>query len=192
MNFLLVQPFQSRANHRIASGASNTGPDSSRALQRKSSLAVDNANPLRKIAKAVPKKRIVKPTTQVQHDPRSFANPGVVFNFTNILDYKSPPLTTIREIFAHITQKLASTYPDELDALCNKFANTPLKILTFCSGTESPILGLTMVQKCELFSYPISSPEIITHQLLGMLALYEKKFLISHEASAEIQPENAA
>jgi hypothetical protein len=78
---------------------------------------------------------------------------GIVFELGDILDYKAPPLISIREIFEHITEKLVSTYPEELEALCNKFANTPLKILTCCSGTKSPILGLTMVQKCEFLSH---------------------------------------
>ncbi|PMD31854.1 hypothetical protein L207DRAFT_187150 [Hyaloscypha variabilis F] len=95
---------------------------------------------------------------------------GIVLELGDILDYKAPPLISIREIFEHITEKLVSTYPEELEALCNKFANTPLKILTCCSGTKSPILGLTMVQKSS----------------------YEKKLVISHEASAEIKPERAA
>ncbi|KAN0089060.1 hypothetical protein V8E51_019320 [Hyaloscypha variabilis] len=91
--------------------------------------------------------------------------PVVPFSIGQLTDSGETEL----EIFEHITEKLVSTYPEELETLCNKFANTPLKILTCCSGTKSPILGLTMVQKC-------------------MLASYEKKLVISHEASAEIKP----
>ncbi|KAE9378131.1 hypothetical protein N431DRAFT_328897 [Stipitochalara longipes BDJ] len=146
---------RAKLNHVV----SNLG--TSRPLKRKPG---DNAQLSRKRART---------TLDANRNPRSFGDPGNTFNFDNPLDYHSPPLTTTRAIFQELTKQIYHKTLGNLEELCGIFACTPLKVLTFCSGTESPILGLQMVQKF-------------------LASDFGKKLMIQHEGSAEIQPEKAA
>jgi hypothetical protein len=126
------------------------------------------------------------------HNPRSFGDEGNNFNFQNSLSYDLPPLITTRAIFEALTKRIFRTSKANLGNFCQIFAQTPLKVLTFCSGTESPILGLQMVQKSK-FS-PLNLLESSTKQFLGLRAKYGEqfKFVFDHEGSAEIHPAKAA
>lgn len=68
------------------------------------------------------------------------------------LDLSSPPLSDIHEIFSHITNKALDKGPQgnysTLDDMTNHLGNLPMRVATMCSGSESPILALKLVQQC--------------------------------------------
>ena len=80
-------------------------------------------------------------------NPRSFADPNSTFNFENILDYGAQPLFTTPEIFEDLATRIYAYRKGALQKFCQTFSKKPLKVLTFCSGTESPILAMQLVQK---------------------------------------------
>ncbi|KAJ5921180.1 C-5 cytosine methyltransferase [Penicillium verhagenii] len=55
-----------------------------------------------------------------------------------------PPMTTLEEIFTDLTQKALSL--GLLDVL-KRLNGRPLRVATVCSGTESPLLAIEMIQK---------------------------------------------
>jgi hypothetical protein len=70
---------------------------------------------------------------------------------TKLLSYTGlntnlPPLSNIHDIFADLTQRaLGEGLSDFLEAMGSKV----IKVATLCSGTESPLLALQMVQESE-------------------------------------------
>jgi site-specific DNA-cytosine methylase len=82
------------------------------------------------------------------------------------LDLSLPPIDNIRDIFSEITSKAMDA---GLDRVINQLGSRPLRIATMCSGTESPLLALKLVQQS-------------LEQQLGTA------FLIEHVFSAEIEP----
>lgn len=90
-----------------------------------------------------------------------------------------PPLNDIRDIFLDITKKALRTEPDidlipglknDLKDVIDHFKGTPLRVGTMCSGTESPILALRLVQQS-------------LKEKLGIMP-----FEMDHVFSAEIEP----
>lgn len=69
-----------------------------------------------------------------------------VFNHQPGYNATLPPLKTIKEIYTHLGGAL-------IDSGFDKFLDTmdgrPLKVGTFCSGTESPILAMKMLKEGE-------------------------------------------
>jgi hypothetical protein len=61
------------------------------------------------------------------------------------LDLNLPPLTHIQDIFLDITKKALALGLDKAIDLLN---GGDLKVGTMCSGTESPLLALRLVQQC--------------------------------------------
>ena len=132
----------------------------------------------------------MKVTNKPARNPRSFGEADNPFIFDNPLDFGSQPLTTIRAVFEDLTRRVHQHASDTLKEFCEDFSSTPLKILTFCSGTESPVLGLEMFRKSKLSlttSFCSSA-----NQFPELESDFGLKFLLSHEGSAEIQPEKAA
>ncbi len=82
-------------------------------------------------------------------NPRSFADPGTSFGFENILDYEARPLITMPEIFENLATRIYKHDILDLQRFCKTFGKKPLRVLTFCSGTESPILAMQQIQKSE-------------------------------------------
>jgi hypothetical protein len=99
--------------------------------------------------KTKPRTRKSKSPQGEDHNPRSFGRESQPYKFSyeNPLDFDSKPLSTIPEFFEHITDKLKVDYDRELRGFCNKFGKKSLNVVTFCSGTESPILAMGLVQK---------------------------------------------
>lgn len=62
------------------------------------------------------------------------------------------PLSDIHEIFSHITNKALDKGPEgenaTLDDVVTHLSKRPLRVATMCSGSESPILALKLVQQC--------------------------------------------
>jgi site-specific DNA-cytosine methylase len=82
------------------------------------------------------------------------------------LNLSLPPITSIRDIFSDITSNAIDA---GLDKVVQRLNNRPLRVATMCSGTESPLLALKLVQQN-------------LEQQLGM------SFQIDHVFSAEIEP----
>jgi site-specific DNA-cytosine methylase len=82
------------------------------------------------------------------------------------LDLDLPPIDNVRDIFSDITSKAVRA---GLDTAMQQLGNRPIRIATMCSGTESPLLALKLVQQC-------------LEQQLGT------SFEIEHVFSAEIEP----
>jgi site-specific DNA-cytosine methylase len=95
------------------------------------------------------------------------------------LDYGSPPLADIYEIFEHMASEAArplrspsAADTEERSALkeaCNAFKDFGLRVFTMCSGTEAPILAL------ELFREQLEKHNLLLNY--------------KHIASAEIEPD---
>lgn len=192
---LSIYAFNLRANYQIdeSDEEQSTSSRSSRALvkgKRKFSPLDDNQPTKRAKTSRKGKPKAVE--NSAPPNPRSFGDEGNNFNFQNSLSYDLPPLITTRAIFEALTKRIFRTSKANLQNFCQIFAQTPLKVLTFCSGTESPILGLQMVQKSK-FS-PLNLLESLAKQFLALRAEYGEhfKFLFEHEGSAEIHPAKAA
>jgi site-specific DNA-cytosine methylase len=82
------------------------------------------------------------------------------------LDLSLPPIENIRDIFSDITTKAIHA---GLDRVVEHIKDRPLRVATMCSGTESPLLALKLVQ----------------HSLEEQLG---KSIQIEHVFSAEIEP----
>jgi site-specific DNA-cytosine methylase len=82
------------------------------------------------------------------------------------LDHSLPPIDNIRDIFSDITTKAINA---GLDKVVEGLRDRPLRVATMCSGTESPLLALKLVQQS------------LENQL-------GKSILIEHVFSAEIEP----
>jgi hypothetical protein len=91
-------------------------------------------------------------------NPRSFADPNTKFGFENILDYGARPLITIPEIFEDLTDQIRKEGENSLRRFCKTFSKKPLRVLTMCSGTESPILAMQQIQKSKSFLIPKVEP----------------------------------
>ncbi len=101
------------------------------------------------VPKTKPRTRKSRSQQDEDHNPRSFGREPQPYKFSyeNPLDFNSKPLSTIPEFFEDITDKIKTDFDTELRGFCNKFGKTPLNVVTFCSGTESPILAIGLVQK---------------------------------------------
>lgn len=81
------------------------------------------------------------------------------------IDTSLPPLSGTREIFSDITK---TALKNGLTPILNKLQGRPIRVATLCSGTESPLLALNMIQGC-------------LQELIG------KSFTVEHVFSAEIE-----
>jgi hypothetical protein len=61
------------------------------------------------------------------------------------LDESLPPMHELEEIFKDLSKKALSL---GFAAVIDCLAGRPLRVATVCSGTESPLLALEMIQKC--------------------------------------------
>jgi hypothetical protein len=71
-----------------------------------------------------------------------------MFAYTG-LNTNLPPLSNIDEIFADLTQRALG---QGLDKFLKGIGSRAIKVATLCSGTESPLLALQMVQESEYMS----------------------------------------
>jgi hypothetical protein len=117
------------------------------AIEQKSTSKKPRAPARKKRSPKSGKKYI--PGLDEDNHPYTFAEQPTPYKFAyeNVLDYESKPLTTIPEIFEDFTDQLYEKFIVPLGKFCSKFGEKPLNVLTFCSGTESPILAMNMVQK---------------------------------------------
>jgi hypothetical protein len=61
--------------------------------------------------------------------------------------WSEPPMSTLEEIFEHLAQKAVEL---GLEQVLLHLNGRPLRVATVCSGTESPLLALEMIQKGKL------------------------------------------
>ncbi|KAG4436407.1 hypothetical protein IFR05_008100 [Cadophora sp. M221] len=80
---------------------------------------------------------------EVEVDTKKSTKNKKGYNFDPGYDASLSPMNTIEKIFAHLAQRLVEKGMRELT---NKMQGRPLKVGTFCSGTESPILAMMMLQ----------------------------------------------
>jgi hypothetical protein len=84
---------------------------------------------------------------------------------TMYLDLGKPPLHDLVKIFEDLSNKaLEKGFEKVLDAL----AGRPLRVATVCSGTESPLLALEMIQQGE---YHFCAIEPVARMLTGLYQL---------------------
>lgn len=77
---------------------------------------------------------------------------------TTYLDLGKPPLHDLVKIFEDLAKKaLEQGFEKVLDAL----AGRPLRVATVCSGTESPLLALEMIQQGEYHFLAIKPASIV-------------------------------
>lgn len=98
-----------------------------------------------------------------------------------------PPMHNLDDIYAAITSHaMDNGLADFLDHM--QQIDRPLRVATVCSGTESPLLALEMVQKCKsiinLFSCQCSTDLCMS----GLKNGYIHTFPLAHLFSAEIVP----
>lgn len=99
--------------------------------------------------KRKPRARKPKASVDDDHNSRSFARESrpYKFSFENTLDFDGKPLKTISEFFEDLADQLKTKFGADLSDFCRKFSRKPLNVVTFCSGTEAPILAMGLVQK---------------------------------------------
>lgn len=100
-----------------------------------------------------------------------------------------PPMHNLDDIYATITRHAMNNglggFLDHMQQI-----DRPLRVATVCSGTESPLLALEMVQKCksisitDLFSCQCSTDLCMS----GLKNGYNHTFSFDHLFSAEIVP----
>lgn len=105
---------------------------------------------------------------------------------TTYLDLGKPPLHDLVKIFEDLAKKaLEQGFEKVLDAL----AGRPLRVATVCSGTESPLLALEMIQQGEYHFLAIKTGFNSADKFLPMAVLPEGlRFRFSHLFSCEIVP----
>ena len=72
------------------------------------------------------------------------------YTYKNGMSRKLPPMHDIYDIYKDIAANLLK---GGLGEVLHKSHGRPLRVGTMCSGTESPILGWTMLQKSKLTPY---------------------------------------
>jgi len=77
--------------------------------------------------------------------PKARGTGATMLTYTG-LDTNLPPLSNIDDIFADLTQRALDV---GLSNFLEAIGSRPIKIATLCSGTESPLLALQMVQESE-------------------------------------------
>lgn len=60
------------------------------------------------------------------------------------INWELPPLSSLEEIFGDIVEK---GLKNGLDDLIKRLNSQPIRVATVCSGTESPLLAIEMIQK---------------------------------------------
>ena len=99
---------------------------------------------------------------------------------------------TIAEFFEDLADKLKMEYGTDLIKFCKLFREKPLNVVTFCSGTESPILAIGLVQKSKFNSIFFLDESTNSHVAIEAKYGSDYKFVTRHQASAEIHPAKAA
>lgn len=101
------------------------------------------------------------------------------------LDQSLPPMHMLEEIFQDLASNaLRLGLQNVLDILGDR----PLKVATVCSGTESPLLALEMIEKgVQIFLFNMRVQMLLTCYPVAVLPS-ERRFRISHLFSCEIVP----
>lgn len=163
-------------------------------IEEESHVAEDEKIPASKSSNPKRCARKVKFSLDADHNPRSFAREPQPYKFSydNPLNFNGKPLFTIAQFFEDLSDKLKMKYGTDLMRFCKLFREKPLNVVTFCSGTESPILAIGLVQKSKFT--PIFFLDESTNSHVALEAKYgsDCKFVTRHQASAEIHPAKAA
>lgn len=88
------------------------------------------------------------PTTPAQNEPS--VAPELCHGLippTRYIAWNLPPMSNLKEIFTDIAQKAMGL---GLELVLERLDGRPLRVATACSGTESPLLALEMIQEGKL------------------------------------------
>lgn len=99
-----------------------------------------------------------------------------------------PPLYKLSDIYKSLTSKALEL---GLDDFLSHLGSRPLRVVTVCSGTESPLLALEMVQESMSFVLSLVVLSLSGRQLIQCIDLrkhFGKDFEFRHLFSAEIVP----
>lgn len=100
-------------------------------------------------AKAKPRAKKSKPKSLTPEDTNlnTFASSRkpYKFSFDNPLDFGKEPLSTVSQFFEHLAYSIYKQYSAHLDEFCKKLKGKPITVITFCSGTEAPIIALLKI-----------------------------------------------
>lgn len=101
--------------------------------------------PERKVSRKRPRK--VKPASDDEEESdesEDDAEGSIGWGKHNHLDYESPPLSNIDEMFSSIADVALS---HNFVPACSPFATKGIRVFTMCSGTESPFISMNLLQK---------------------------------------------
>ncbi len=163
-------------------------------MEEQSDVAEDEETPTSKPSNPKSRAKKVKFSLDADHNPRSFAREPQPYKFSyeNPLSFDGKPLFTIAEFFEDLSDKLKMEYGRDLIKFCKLFREKPLNVVTFCSGTESPILAIGLVQKSKFNSVFFLDESTNSHVAIEAKYGSDYKFVTRHQASAEIHPAKAA
>lgn len=82
------------------------------------------------------------------------------------LAFGMPPLNKLTDIYKDMTSRAIDL---GLDDALSHLGSKPLRVVTMCSGTESPLLALEMVQQC-MSSRPGSSSVVVKSSVVDGIA----------------------
>jgi hypothetical protein len=163
-------------------------------IEEQIDVAEDEQSPASKRNTSKLRAKKVKFSLDADHNPRSFAREPLAYKFSyeNPLDFNGKPLFTITQFFEDLSDKLKMKYGADLIRFCKLFREKPLNVVTFCSGTESPILAIGLVQKSKFTLTFFLDESINSHVVIEAKYGSDYKFVTRHQASAEIHPAKAA
>lgn len=163
-------------------------------IEEQIDVVEDEQSPASKPKNPKSRAKKVKFSLDADHNPRTFAREPQPYKFSyeNPLDFNSKPLFTIAQFFEDLSDKLKMKYGTDLIKFCKLFREKPLNVVTFCSGTESPILAIGLVQKCKFTSTFFLDESTNSHVAIETKFGSDYKFVTRHQASAEIHPAKAA
>jgi site-specific DNA-cytosine methylase/superfamily II DNA or RNA helicase len=124
-------------------------------------------------SKAKPKSASGESSTRTD---RSTSRMNNLFTKPRGLDLSLPPLHRIEDIFADITEKaITEGYQKAVDDL--QVRKRPFRVATMCSGTESPLLALRMIQKCLAATGRKVDETMIEHVFSAEIVPYKQAYI---------------
>lgn len=90
-------------------------------------------------------------TTPAQNEPS--VAPEIshgIISPTRYIAWNLPPMSNLEEIFTDLAQKAMGL---GLELVLKRLDSRPLRVATVCSGTESPLLALEMIQHGKLLLF---------------------------------------
>ncbi len=104
--------------------------------------------------------------------------------FKDGINGKLPPLMNIDKIFQDMTSRAFTNLG--LERVLKRLGDSPFRVATMCSGTESPLLALRMIRDCKCSLVILCMTSLLT--FVALLKLFEWNLHFEHLFSAEIVP----